>query len=527
MTENRGDGWRRAIVAAVFAILATAFPARGQVEKVGEIESPSPVELFTRTAEECRICHGFPKNFEQARKDYNLICRMDEWTTWESQDPHRNAYAALLSPRGQEMGKVLSNQLPSGQRFDVTKEHACLNCHSTPVDGVDPSFVDQLGNGVSCVVCHGAGKAWAKDHTVYTDKKWRSLPREVKEAKYGMTDLWDPVRRAETCAACHIGKLNSAHPEQNKLITHAMYAAGHPPLSSFEAATFSDQQPRHWQYLREKDNRIQAEQGFDRSRREQTEQVGASGLVALRAVMALFADEREAQGPSAPRTDYARFDCYSCHHDLRRPSWRQERGYLTAPGRIPAPSWPDALVRVGIEVADPDRASKRTAEYTAKLEAFHKALGAKPFGDRKDVALAARSIVDWADGVIPDLRRTPGQPRHAAIGSDAVVRLLHVLSQQAQDTWDYDANRQLAWAFRVIYTESRQIAPQEIPAPTVPQILESLENPLGLTLRPDKSRQSLEDSLFTRLQRIANYDPESIHEMFSKLDKALPPLPSK
>ena len=62
-----------------------------------------------------------------------------------------------------------------------------------------------------------------------------------------MTDLWDPVRRAETCASCHVG-----NHDEGKVVTHAMYAAGHPPLPGFETATFGDLEPRHWQYLSEK-----------------------------------------------------------------------------------------------------------------------------------------------------------------------------------------------------------------------------------------------------------------------------------
>ena len=64
-----------------------------------------------------------------------------------------------------------------------------------------------------------------------------------------MTDLWDPVKRATKCASCHIG-----NPGEQKVVTHAMYAAGHPPLPGLETATFSDAMPRHWEYLREKKN---------------------------------------------------------------------------------------------------------------------------------------------------------------------------------------------------------------------------------------------------------------------------------
>ena len=71
--------------------------------------------------------------------------------------------------------------------------------------------------------------------------------RKVKEDKYGMTDLWDPARRVEVCGSCHVGSR-----AENKVVTHLMYAAGHPPLPSFEVGAFCDMMPRHWQLLAEK-----------------------------------------------------------------------------------------------------------------------------------------------------------------------------------------------------------------------------------------------------------------------------------
>ena len=62
-----------------------------------------------------------------------------------------------------------------------------------------------------------------------------------------MIDVRNPVRRAEQCFSCHIGNV-----EEGKLVTHAMYAAGHPPLPSIEIESFAKQMPRHWRYLDEK-----------------------------------------------------------------------------------------------------------------------------------------------------------------------------------------------------------------------------------------------------------------------------------
>ena len=50
-----------------------------------------------------------------------------------------------------------------------------------------------------------------------------------------------PSNAHKLCLSCHVG--NAA---QGKVITHAMYAAGHPPLPAMDIATFALNQPQHW-----------------------------------------------------------------------------------------------------------------------------------------------------------------------------------------------------------------------------------------------------------------------------------------
>ena len=174
-----------------------------------------------------------------------------------------------------------------------------------------------------------------------------------------MTDLWDPVRRTEVCASCHIGNY-----EQKKIITHAMYAAGHPPLPSFEPANFSDFQPRHWEYLWEKNpNRQKRLQWHDTSNLERAELVAVSGPVLLRESMRLFADQAKAnpaQPPGAAWPDFARYDCRACHHELRTGTISQNRVGAAAAGRPADPKWNHALARLGISIMTP--AGKNVAD---------------------------------------------------------------------------------------------------------------------------------------------------------------------
>src|SRR5437867_13430626 len=46
--------------------------------------------------------------------------------------------------------------------------------------------------------------------------------------------------------SCHVG--NAA---EGKVVTHAMFAAGHPPLPPIEIATFSRNEPQHWRDAKE------------------------------------------------------------------------------------------------------------------------------------------------------------------------------------------------------------------------------------------------------------------------------------
>ena len=103
----------------------------------------------------CAQCHNLPKPLED--KNFPPLCRCTEVSIWQNEDRHKLAYIVLEGARGQQMGKLLHR--------DVTKDAACLSCHSiNPRKDVDqdPSF--HLSEGVSCVLCHGAYENWIDEH---------------------------------------------------------------------------------------------------------------------------------------------------------------------------------------------------------------------------------------------------------------------------------------------------------------------------------------------------------------------------
>ena len=228
---------------------------------------------------------------------------------------------------------------------------------------------ETLAEGVTCVACHGPYLDWVRIHPesillggrVDANRPntgrigWIDLSREEKANQFGMTDLRDPIRRAETCASCHVG-----NHDQGKVVTHAMYAAGHPPLPGFETAAFSDAQPPHWQTFDKRTPERQSRfKPHDPRNLEQTQLVAVSGLVVVREWMKLFAAQAAVENPDpsgAPWPDLARFDCYACHHELQARdvvSWRQLRRRDGQPGRPAPPDWPLILVQLGIDLADP------------------------------------------------------------------------------------------------------------------------------------------------------------------------------
>jgi hypothetical protein len=474
-------------------------------------EAPRPKRYIYR-ASHCAGCHNQEKNSTyQADERERMICRMNEWQYYDKHDKHQLAFAALLSERGKQIGQQLGH--------DVTKVDACLNCHATPDPGIKPNAQNRgrLADGVTCVACHGPFAQWVETHARYEDDEWRKLGRESKERDYGMTDLWNPVRRAEVCTSCHIG--NHA---KGKALTHAMYAAGHPPLPNFETATFSDAQPRHWQYVREKTRERQKRiEPVKQNNLERAELVAVGGLVAFRESVKLWADQAEASKPelAAEWPDFARFDCSSCHHDLQAaetPPWRQaqSRGLRTAPGRPNAPAWPTVLVPIAIEALgkDTESASLQQAQFERDLEQFRAAVTIRPFGDRRAGSLAARKLVSWANHLLDDA------PRAVVDQVKARALLAEICARAAESILDYDTARQLAWAFRAVYQDVAAISKAD---PRIETILARLEKELSLILPTAGEQVPIENSLKRRLGFAADYHPDRIQDLFKELQAGL------
>src|SRR5207249_824079 len=128
-------------------------------------------------------------------------------------------------------------------------------------------------------------------------KDWRTRSPAYKR-NLGLIDLRDPVQRAATCLACHVGSAAEA-----KVVTHEMYAAGHPPLPGFELATFSESLPKHWRLMKDVplmnklDAKVRKEvYHYEIGELEQTRLVVVGALVSLRESMRLLLDQARPGG---------------------------------------------------------------------------------------------------------------------------------------------------------------------------------------------------------------------------------------
>jgi hypothetical protein len=456
-------------------------------------------------------CHNNPANPNQ--KDI-LLCEYDEVRIWSSQDKHKDANKVLKNERGQQMAKLL------GIKGDIAKEPSCVSCHGVLVE--DEKRIHKasfsLDEGVSCGACHGMAKEWVARHADFLEREtWRGLSRKVKEEHFGMKDLWDPEKRATLCASCHIG--NSA---EGKVVTHTMYAAGHPPLPGIEMATFSDAMPRHWKYLSEKSPPVQKLLGYDPAKGdlEKTQLVVIAALVSLRESMNLLAAQAAANPPPLEKggqggvdqtwPELAQFDCYACHHDLKSKSWRQKRGFAGKPGRPDMRAWPTALVPLGIVQAakgDAEKEKKLTKEMHDKMKELTAAFNAQPFGEPKLVAQAARQFSQWADGLVQELRssrfdRPAAQKLLVGLGDESRSRLL-----------DFDSARQLTWAFRSIQHE---LDPKYAANTDTAKLLKELDDQLKLDL-PKGQVEITKDYLKDALEKLNNYEPEQFNQTFEQL----------
>jgi hypothetical protein len=516
----------------------------------------TPLDPLVQGASRCGNCHtaGVPPE----SKDLMPLCRCNERTFWEENDKHQDAYVLLKCDRAKRINKL------RGSDVAPEKDQDCLGCHSMISVNLQAKITTDdkvLAEGVSCLACHGPWDNWIDVHGSSNEKKriaWHQLDRTYKQEKFGMTDLWDPVKRTKTCASCHIG---DADPDKHRLVTHDMYAGGHPPLPAFETAVFCNSLPRHWQLMNEKSPEMQkAQYQWDPTELEQTKLVVAGGAAAFREAINLLAQKAEQAEKGNQVLDFALFDCAACHHDLHQPSWRQARGYNGAPGRPGPRSWSAAVMDLCNWQAagmDKERDQKFAADLKNGVAALYQSFGRRPFGDNADVKKTAQGLVALIDNeLLPtlDAPMKAGGAYDASYTKKAGRELLKRLAKSAAApaagaTQDFDSARKTAWAFEAIYHDLQRAAADSKEAEdarlkenqtAIEAQLAKLEASLMLKLPnagkgvtdaeykadPEKvtkhRREEIENFLPHVLKATADYNPEEVQKAFEEIVKLLP-----
>ncbi|MFO0965933.1 MAG: multiheme c-type cytochrome [Gemmataceae bacterium] len=483
---------------------AASFGDKEKGVKVDPPKTPKPLVQNLTTLARCDNCHS------GGRKDPTDMVRGVEWKDWVDKDKHKEAWIVLTKARAQQMAKILG--------YAVEKDKRCISCHGTAVNVGDKDQMKTLEDyGVNCTICHGPSEDWISAHpgaTMDTRNAWRSLSRVEKESKWGMYDLWDPAKRTKLCGSCHIGSA-----KDGKVVTHEMYAAGHPPLPGFEVATFSEQMPRHWESLRERaKDKMEDLKRFYRISKEEidlelTHQVGVGALMTFRMGVDLIGEQAK-KGDSWP--ELAVFDCFACHHDLQNPSWRQERGYKGKPGRPQLRAWSAALVDLGLLHAargDKERAKGLQAELDKKMGELAKTFDARPFGAPERVTASTSDVSKWIDSLL----NGKGE-RYPADLAKRLVRRLEPLAEAGIP--DFDSARQMAWAFGILESDGAAgWSPKGLGAEGWKSLTEnlSLKLPGKSMWITEKERGDVKFYLETSLKKLNDYQPRQFREDFRKL----------
>jgi hypothetical protein len=492
----------------------------------------------------------------------------NEWHTWSAEDRHAQAYTTLLGERSVRIGRIMGIEA-------VHRDPRCLACHATlPASTPEPEGreaiavllkddrVDQrLSLGVSCEACHGAaGSAgetgpagWIQEHV--DSRTWRFKSSQEKQSEFGYYDVRSPSSRTRMCLSCHLGDAS-----QGRLVTHEMYAAGHPPLPSFEVEAFSRMMPAHWRDLvgtrKPKPTAVAAEflektdEPYFRELRKESPELMAAVLkgdeplmlrtrtVAVGALVsyganaeltrALISDAAYPLLTSDNRwPEFAQFECYACHHELQHRTWRRQRTPGMTPGRPLLRDWPSPLCLAVIRALAPD---EDEAFRRSRDEIIMAAATVQPYGIGTSLELELDANGERATKLAQALEQRPFRKAeaHALLQSMAQVG--------AEEYLEYDSARELVWACTEVLDE----LDPDGQLMRARERLKALREPFALDLAAERVRKktpvdlpgagarfAYQLELASVLPKAAEYSASAMKEAFAELATAILEPPPK
>ncbi|SFF37281.1 Cytochrome c554 and c-prime [Fontimonas thermophila] len=392
-------------------------------------------------------CHGATRPFG------DVPIRQDEYFIWQQKDAHARAYAVLLGERAQRIGRHL------GIRPHEAPQ--CLVCHA---DYPAPELRGErylVSDGVGCEACHGGAGRWLAEHTR------AGISAEEKQQR-GMTPLWKPEVRSRVCLQCHQG--DAQHP-----ITHAMMAAGHPPLL-FELYTFTGLSPPHYDWDDDYARR--------KSAPDAVRDWAVGQMVAAQVFLTELASGRLGQGGVFPELMY--FDCNTCHHSLDAGRWTPGRTGPLPPGAPPLADTHLHWVGVWLDVVAPALADRWHRHWLG----LQSAMASGPAAVR---AAAAAMLGLLEREILPlglDRRLDAGQLRALL---QAIAALPHTPRAR-----DFSSAEQAAMA-ALVFAGALQ-ARGERPGPTLDRAI---------------------DALYAAVRSRDRFDPAQYHAALAELQRAL------
>ncbi|MBI3839840.1 MAG: hypothetical protein HY288_18105 [Planctomycetia bacterium] len=350
-------------------------------------------------------------------------------TVWVTKDRHAKAYNVLWEPRSKDIVRLLNggDNLKPPEPWNDSR---CLACHSLHSATADPGIVS---DGVSCEACHGAANGWLVPHTTVA---WRNLPQRKKYQKpFAMRNTKDMIPRVEVCIGCHVGQADSEDGSPRD-VTHSLIAAGHPRLA-FEFSAYMANMPPHW-----------------KTATTQATKSEASAWIVGQALAAQAAKELGAAHAARGSTEFADYDCYACHHELKSESWRRAQAEAhhdrrSAPGELRLSTWYTGMLQRVQPLANLDLKTATAAEAAKALETWID--GQDAAGLRQIMANLATQAADalhWDDATqcylalvaLDDARLAAAMPRGSG-PSETDTRILEsIKSLNHQLAFPKDSN---------------------------------------------------------------------------------------
>ena len=410
-------------------------------------------------SQHCTSCH---RGGEQAQRQLarlrgespgnGVLIALDEADVWERHDRHAHSLELMRSKRAQAIGRRLG--IP-----DVLHEASCMNCHGQ-IEARQGERLERV-RPIGCETCHGAAGPIDNPVSYYVEHqipaRWRPMDPLLKTKK-GMINVRDVVTRTRLCLSCHVGSV-----AQGRVVTHDMYAAGHPLLPEIDPLEWLDAMPPHWTPVEKKKLTFQhaaewlqanfgvpVEQHDDFFRHHRTRQAVAAAQTA-QSVHAELVGRLAGSG----RVEWSVLRCGQCHHAVERPPSERASGVIrqaSGSGGLPLPRFLEpSFISVA---AESGLVPKDAVDRVAQLRL---ALVRSPYGIGEPVAEQSAELARL-------LARSAAEQVEKPWTNSDVERLAGELLQLGSSQHlPWETQRRVAWLLRHALDDLASAPPQSTP----------------------------------------------------------------